>query len=74
MEYVCGIDLVEFLLEVVEADYGARAFGFVSSDAAERNYIFDARVSYGGRDGVADTLRVSERVVAGGVGWNHDIG
>ena len=74
MEYVGGIDVVEFLLEVVKADDGTGSVCFVGSDAAERNYILDACVFYGSRDGIADTLLVSERVGAGGIGWNHDIG
>jgi len=59
---------------VVEADDGAGAGGFVGSDAAERNNIFDAGVSDGGRDGVAGTILITESIVAGSVGRNHDVG
>ena len=74
MKHVRGIDLVEFLFKIVEADYGAGAGGFVGAEAAERNNISDSGFLSGGDDGVADPLRITESVIAGGVGWNHDIG
>ena len=58
----------------MEADYGAGAGGLVGSDAAERDNIPDSGILRGGGDGVADSLRIRESVVAGGVGWNHDVG
>src|SRR3984957_17657663 len=71
---VRSIDPIQFLLEVVEADYGAGAGGLVGSDTAERDNIPDSAIFRGGGDGLADSLRIRESVVAGGVGWNHDVG
>src|SRR4029077_1916839 len=48
--------------------------GLVGSDAAERNDIFKFRIFYAGGDGVADPIVVSQRIVAGEVGWNHHVG
>src|SRR5580692_1124042 len=71
---VRSLEPIQFLLEVVEADYGAGAGGLVGSDAAERDNVPDSGILSGGGDGVADSLRIRESVVAGGVGWNHDVG
>ncbi len=46
----------------------------IGSDAAECDDILDPRISNGGRNLVANPARITERVVAGGVGWNHYIG
>ena len=74
MEHIRAADLVELLFEIVKADYGAGSAGFIGSNAAECDDIFDARILYCGRDGVADLVRITERVFAGGVRGNHDIG
>src|ERR1700677_633374 len=73
VECVQRVDLVELLLEVVKADYGAGSAGFVGSKATERNNILNLCVLYGGGDRVVDLLLISAKVVAGVVGWNQDI-
>src|SRR4029077_6781991 len=67
-------DLVELLFEVVQADDWTGAAGQFGSDAAERDDVFRPCFVHGGGDGVAHAIRVSERIFAGEVGWNHDVG
>ena len=56
VEHVRTVDLVELLFEVVEAGYGAGSAGFIGSETAERNNMFDARVLNCRRDRVADAV------------------
>ena len=74
VEHIRADDLVELLFEIVKADYGAGAAGLVGSDAAECNHILGPRILHRGRDRVAHTIRIAERIGAGGIGWNHDVG
>src|ERR1019366_117554 len=41
---------------------------------AERNNVLDSGVLHRGGDGVADAILKSANVIAGSVGWNHDVG
>src|ERR1017187_5098875 len=74
VEHVRANDLVELLFEIVQAEHGAGAAVFIGSDAAQRNYILGPRILHGGGNRVAYAIGIAERVVAGGIGWNHDVG
>ncbi len=73
-ENIRAVNLVELLFEIMKPEDGSGPAGFVGSNAAERDYIFGARILHGGRNRVADTIRVPERVIAGDIRRNHDVG
>ena len=74
VEHIRAADLVELLFEMMKAEHGAGSARFVGSDAAECDHILGSRILHGGGDRVADPIRIAERVVAGGIGWNHYVG
>ena len=73
MKHVCAGDLVQLLFETVKTDNRAGAAGFVGSDAAERDDIFDSGVFGCSRDRVADLFLIRTDIIAGEVGRDHDV-
>ena len=59
---------------MVKAKDGAGSAGFVGSDAAECNDVLGPCFLHCSGDRVAYPIRISKRVGAGGIGWNHDVG
>jgi hypothetical protein len=69
-----AIDLVEFFFKIVKPEDGAGSAGQFRSNAAERNHVSCLRILYRRGDRVAHSIRIAERVSAGGIGWNQDVG
>jgi len=74
VEHVGRTDRIKLLFEIVKAEHGPGSGGFIGSDAAECDDILDRRVLDRGRNGVTDAVRIAQRIIAGWVGWNHDVG